>query len=54
VTREQRISLLHELVEHAVVHRRLRADLHELVREIPRDHGLLARVLEEGPTSARP
>jgi hypothetical protein len=51
VTRAQRISLLHELVEHAVVHRGLRADLHELVREIPRE--VLALLLEEGPTPAR-
>jgi hypothetical protein len=51
VTREQRISVLHELVEHAVVHPGLRADLHELVREIPRD--VLALVLEDAPTPAR-
>jgi hypothetical protein len=51
VTREQRISLLHELVEHAVVHRGLRADLHELVREIPQD--VLALVLEDAATPPR-
>jgi hypothetical protein len=51
VTREQRISLLHELVEHAVGHPALRADLHELVREIPRD--LLALVLEDAATPPR-
>jgi hypothetical protein len=37
MTREQKISLLHELIEHAVVHRGLRADLHQLIVEIPRD-----------------
>ncbi len=37
VTRTQKISLLHEVVEHAVGHPGLRADLHELVREIRRD-----------------
>jgi len=37
VTRTQKVSLLHELVEHAVGHPGLRADLHALVREIPRD-----------------
>jgi hypothetical protein len=50
VTREQRITLLHELVEHAVVHRGLRADLHQLVREIPQD---VLALLEEAATPPR-
>jgi hypothetical protein len=37
MTREQKITLLHELVEHTVVHHGLRADLHEPVREITCD-----------------
>jgi hypothetical protein len=37
VTRVEKITLLHELVEHAVGHRGLRADLHDLVREIAPD-----------------
>jgi hypothetical protein len=40
VTREERIDVLHELVEHAVAHRGLRADLHDLISEIPDDQVL--------------
>jgi len=46
MTREQMITLLHELVEHSVAHRGLRADLHELIREVPHEPEL-AMVLEE-------
>jgi hypothetical protein len=37
MTREQKITLLHELVERTVAHRGLRADLHELIREVPHE-----------------
>ena len=34
MTREQKITLLHELIERSVAHRGLRTDLHDLVAEI--------------------
>jgi hypothetical protein len=46
MTREQKIALLHELVEHAVAHQGLRADLHELIREVPYEQ-VPVRILKE-------
>ena len=46
MTREQMITLLHELVEHSVAHRGLRADLHELIRDVPSEPELVM-LLEE-------
>ena len=46
VTRDEKIALLHELVEHSVAHRGLRADLHELIHELPHEQGLVLIVDE--------
>jgi hypothetical protein len=50
VTRVEKISLLHELVEHAIGHRGLREELHELVREIgPDQDGRRSSTSSSGP-----
>ena len=46
MTRDQKIALLHEIVEHSVAYLALREDLHELIRELPRQQGLVLVVNE--------
>jgi hypothetical protein len=46
VTRDEKIALLHELAEHTVAHGGLRADLHELIRELPHEQDVVL-ILDE-------